>query len=295
MIKGNDVINFLLVLGTQKCGTTWLSNQLKQHPQYQGCGIKEWRCIRDVVPACMKNRNYKPNISEISEDYWYQLNHTDKRKFASSHLDNYFSVQKSAITWGENADYLSLGDITGANGLTDSDSLAFFSHHAKSLGFNIKPLYILRDPVERHHSAVKMKFNNEYLVSTDSIFNEQQHSELFRKFTENSLHKEYFIGRTRYDLIIPKLENVYGQGNILYCFAEDLKKEKSIDVVTDYLGLKRFDDETMDGYPEVISNQSSINFSINENMKQHIHNHYLETYAFVNRFFGDLVPASWRN
>lgn len=73
------MINFLLVLGTQKCGTTWLSNQLQRHPQYQACGIKEWRCINKVVPACMKNRDYKPQISEISEDYWYQLKLADRR------------------------------------------------------------------------------------------------------------------------------------------------------------------------------------------------------------------------
>lgn len=288
------MINFLLVLGTQKCGTTWLSNQLQRHPQYQACGIKEWRCINKVVPACMKNRDYKPQISEISEDYWYQLKLADKRKFASTHLDNYFSVHKSSITWGENSDYRSLGDITGANGLADSDSLAFFNHHARSLGFNIKPLYILRDPVERHYSAVKMRFNNQYLASNNSIFNEQQHSESLIKFTKDSLNKGYFIGRTRYDLIINKLEKIYGQGNILYCFTEDLEKAKAIDVVTDYLGLKRFDDETMNGYPETIKNQSPINFSISESMKQHIQDHYSETYAFVNRFFGDKVPDSWR-
>ena len=33
--------NFLLLLGTQKCGTTWLSNQLKLHLEFESCNIKD--------------------------------------------------------------------------------------------------------------------------------------------------------------------------------------------------------------------------------------------------------------
>ena len=38
--------NFLLLLGTQKCGTTWLSNQLKLHLEFESCNIKEWRSMQ---------------------------------------------------------------------------------------------------------------------------------------------------------------------------------------------------------------------------------------------------------
>ena len=41
--------NFLLLLGTQKCGTTWLSNQLKLHLEFESCNIKEWRSIRKAT------------------------------------------------------------------------------------------------------------------------------------------------------------------------------------------------------------------------------------------------------
>jgi hypothetical protein len=48
-----------------------------------------------------------------------------------------------------------------------------------------------------------------------------------------------FNNRTKYELVIPKIEEVFSKSNILYLFAENLRQEKAIDKVTDYLGLKK--------------------------------------------------------
>ena len=55
-------MNFLLVLGVQKGGTTWLHRQLDRHPQFETAYIKEWKCIQKATTASVKGRDADQNI-----------------------------------------------------------------------------------------------------------------------------------------------------------------------------------------------------------------------------------------
>jgi|TARA_B110000908_G_C10172318_1_gene411490 hypothetical protein len=284
--------NFLLVLGTQKCGTTWISNQLRSHSQHQSCAIKEWRALTKAISSSMQVKDYSVTLSYVSENYWHSLNKNSKRLFASANLDNYLSVQKSSLTWKHDQSFKSVGDITGANGLMDIELLRFFAQHAQSVGFNIKPMFIMRDPVERHFSAAKMKFNNTLKIN-NQVFNKDKHVESLNQYVLDALLFKSFINRTKYELVIPKIEDMFSKSNILYLFSENLLQEKAIDKVTDYLGLKRFDDDGMNGYPKSLSNESRIKHILNENIRQKIRESYSSTYIFTRNHFGSRIPKSW--
>jgi hypothetical protein len=86
---------------------------------------------------------------------------------------------------------------------------------------------------------------------------------------------------------------MFSKSNILYLFSENLLQEKAIDKVTDYLGLKRFDDDGMNGYPKSLSNESRIKHILNENIRQKIRESYSSTYIFTRNHFGSRIPKSW--
>ena len=92
------------------------------------------------------------------------------RKFASTNLNNYLSIQKSSLKWGKNKNKQCVGDVTGANGLIKAESLLFFKQKAEEVGFKIKPVFIMRDPCERHLSASKMLFQGRVLNKDNLIF-----------------------------------------------------------------------------------------------------------------------------
>tara|TARA_B110000977_G_C10847179_1_gene404364 strand:- start:47 stop:373 length:327 start_codon:yes stop_codon:yes gene_type:complete len=106
------------------------------------------------------------------------------------------------------------------------------------------------------------------------------------------LFKE-FNNRTKYELVIPKIEEVFSKSNILYLFAENLRQEKAIDKVTDYLGLKRFDDDGMNGYPKNLSNESKTKHILDENIRQKVRESYSGTYLYTWNHFGSRIPKSW--
>lgn len=134
--------NFLLVLGTQKSGTTWLSNQLKLHPEFQSCGIKEWRSIEKATEFSQISKKKCPRLFFIDQEFWFSLNIKQRRLFASGNLNNYLSIQKSSLKWEGGNINKCVGDITGANGLIKSESLSFFKKRLRKLALRLS-LFLL--------------------------------------------------------------------------------------------------------------------------------------------------------
>ena len=286
--------NFLLLLGTQKCGTTWLSNQLNLHPEFQSCKIKEWRSIGKATEFSQNSKDKCPKLFFLKQEFWFSLNTKQKRMFASANLNNYLSILKSSLLWDKNKNCV--GDITGANGLIKTESLLFFKYKVEEVGFKIKPIYIMRDPCERHLAASKMSFQGKVLKKDNLIFKEEKHSDQLIEFSLNLLNEKRVKDRTKYEIIIPKIETIFKKNKILYLFAEDLRKDKAIDIITDFLGLKRFDSKGMPGYQLTSSNnESTINYDFSFEIKNKLHSFFAETYFFVYDKFGDRVPKSWKN
>ena len=226
------------------------------------------------------------------KNFGFSLNIKQKRMFASANLNNYLSIQTSSLLWDKNKKCV--GDITGANGLIKSESLLFFKQKLEEVGLKIKPIYIMRDPCERHLAASKMLFHGEVLKKDNLIFKEEEHSDQLIEYSLNLLNEKK-LEIDKYETIIPKIETIFNKNKILYLFAEDLrKKDKAIDKITDFLDLKRFDAKGMPGYQLTSSNnETKINYEFSFEIKQKLRSFFSETYLFVNDMFGDKVPKSW--
>lgn len=113
-------MKFLLNVGAEKAGTTWLYDYFRSHPQFEAVG-KELNILQrdDLVP-----RFYDvPGIDDLK---WY--------------FD--FFNQKTKVT----------GDFTHYEGSTPN----VFKLMSDGLEADIVPVYIMRDPIERAWSAWNM-------------------------------------------------------------------------------------------------------------------------------------------
>ena len=296
-------MNFLLVLGSQKCGTTWLGSSLSRHPQYFAV-LKEWRALLALNKAFLKKTGEFDGLElplstrKISQADFMNLSKKDKREFLSANFKNYFSVAVSAFEWRKKADIeiKAVGDITGANGLADEDFLRFYKVAAEGVGLKIKPVYLMRDPVTRHFSAVRMRFANRVLgkeAVLENSFSTEKYSKALNKFCLESLAVNWYDKRASYQNIVPKLERVFGQEKILFSFSENMREPESINRFTDFLEIDRLQYSHDKKSVERAFNIGLLKYEFPEEVKNEVYRHYSCVYSFVRKRFEGDVPRNW--
>jgi hypothetical protein len=179
-------MKFLLNVGAEKAGTTWLYEYFRSHPQFYDVG-KELNAIQrdDLVPA----------FAKVADSFRHNIN-------------NYFS-------YFQRLNQVS-GDFTHYEGSTEN----IFRLLKQGLGqydIEIVPVYIMRDPIQRAWSAWHMLgggFN--FSMSPACQFVMQNHLECKYKETVEALRNvfaeplfffyEDFFRQEHVDLICDKLE-----------------------------------------------------------------------------------------
>jgi hypothetical protein len=117
-------MKFLLCVGAEKAGTTWLYEYFKQHPEYYDIG-KELNILQrdSLVPTFVDNIPHKKDI----EKYFGDISHINK------------------IT----------GDFTHYEGSTEN-VFRLINDGLKKQDIDIVPVYIMREPISRAWSAYNM-------------------------------------------------------------------------------------------------------------------------------------------
>ena len=98
---------FLFLLGTQKAGSTWLNNQLKQSDEFWGSELKEWRLWRQYFKL-NKSINFQidKDLKAPIEDFFHSNSikaHLTKKERKPCHSSHLFDI------------FVSLFSFTGMN------------------------------------------------------------------------------------------------------------------------------------------------------------------------------------
>lgn len=163
---------YLFLYGTQKCGTTWLYQVIKQSNEILDKNYlnKEWRFWKQYFNPKLIKKRKKNLIKNTNKSYLplkrlKLISKTHKENIRINNLENsehFFSrINKDFLN--DNKKKLLL-DFTPSLGtkLSTKEINQMKSKMAK-LGFETKSLWIIRDPVDRSISELKMKIkNNKY-------------------------------------------------------------------------------------------------------------------------------------
>lgn len=122
-------MKFLLCVGAEKAGTTWLYEYFRQHPQFYDCGTKEINAIQrdDFVPT------FGSAPGSFKKD-----------------LHTYFMYFNSMVP-----DDMVAGDFTHYEGSTEN-VFRILRDGFERVGIEVVPVYIMREPVSRAWSAYNM-------------------------------------------------------------------------------------------------------------------------------------------
>jgi hypothetical protein len=273
---------FLLGIGAQKAGTTWLYDYLKNHPNTDMGFMKEYHIFDALY---LNNQQIRESYLQGRINQVVNANQKPKNrdiallKFLGD-TNIYFNYFNNLVT--KNPQTLLTGDITPSYSALSAETFEQIKHNLKKMGFIVKVVFLMRDPVERCISASRMTLRN--AGSDNSEETEINH------IKQNYASENYCI-RTRYDITIKNIEAVFNQNEIHYTFYEELFTESSIQEICNYLEIP-FTQPDFTRRP----NKSATLNSTPEALKLEIATLYKPVYDFVSERFGqDRIKKVWKN
>lgn len=254
---------FLFLYGTQKSGTTWLCETLNQSNEiYKNKNIfKEWRFWKQYL---------RFSKFKILMNYW-----RDKYKNANKkiRLHNLMFPKKFLGSIKNNFDKDTnlklLADFTPRLGYDlNFNEFKMMSNIISNLNFEIKALWLIRDPVDRAISELKMRIKNNKIKSGLFYDNRKRLVDVDDKIIKN------MVILSKYEKTFENIEKF----NIPYkiIFFEDLFSQKSINDICNFLGIRPVN------YIKEKIYFDDTNLNIDENIKQRLKLELTDTYAFLN-------------
>jgi hypothetical protein len=272
---------FLVGLGAQKAGSTWMARYLRSHPDVYVPPLKEIHYF-DAVYLRRLNGHITKRFVRMAEKIANEMaidsarvSHKDKEKYRAL-------TDRIKMTRENDYPYMKFFedrvtdegvfcDITPAYSMLSSDGYeAILNMHP-----NIRWVFILRDPVDRYWSALRMGVRK------------RKNADPYGEFMTLLDREDYYL-RTDYKRTILELERLVPPDRIKYVFYESLFTPQSVDELTSFIGVKpwpaNFEQVVNPGEKMPIDPQH-----LNAALKKYRH-----VYEFVFERFGDLTPARWR-
>lgn len=291
---------FLLGVGCQKGGTTWLHDYLAAHPQcdmgfqkeyhiFDGLDLKELKTFRANTRRKiarirqahgMGSRRKNPGKTghgvlppEVQQDYDHAVLRDSFYRDPGTYADYFRDLAAP--------DPIRLvGDITPSYCGLGAERLAGVRALLESRGFQVAVVFLMRDPVERLYSAVRMELRERQGKKTL-----QSASELLqlRHAQPNSEM------RTRYEATIAALETAFDPGQIFYGFYETLFSEAELQRLTGFLGI-----DTRPAAFGARINASPRDETLDPAIAAEVRRHYAATYdRCMERFGADFIRSIW--
>lgn len=256
----------LLCIGCQKGGTSWLSNYLRDMPEAR-LGVRKEMHVFDVhfLP---ESRSWHLDRIAGRDRQLARLEDTPanarRREQIAEQIEGYRFAQGLTGDLGRYVDYFRAvagtePPVEVVSDLTPDYSLLRASHWAEirplleAGGFDVRVLFIMRDPVDRIDSAWRMAGRDAVRVAevgrslasravlrgrallrhlTASVAPAPA-EESFLDFARSDLA----LPRSRYDETIAAIEAVFAPGQIHYEFYESLFNNEAIERITRFAGL----------------------------------------------------------
>ena len=234
----NKELPQFLCIGAQKAATSWLNETLKYHPQIWLPPVKELHYFDHLYVE--QNRNWTQSHIESGLKqvlYWYCKNMGDKSDFSLEYvryLMQYCNDKIFTEEW-----YIELFQRRNGEGLVKGDITPEYStipeegvEYVKSLlGNDLKIIYIVRDPVSRAVSQLKMHIDRSN-TDTDSFTDKQWYTLLDSQI-------EVIKNRGDYKTYIPRWKKHFGENLMLIPYKKvSAEPVETINTICSFLNIK---------------------------------------------------------
>lgn len=208
---------FLLGVGAQKAGTTWLHRYLFDHPDVAMSRIKEMHFFNEIflnegdIPRKLAEGHFHKLLEILGEGraLWPLFAERSKDWIDRCALDGripaYFEYFEARRAGRKVA-----GEITPGYSLLRAEHY----HEIRQHHDDIRPIFVMREPVERAWSSIRMAARNEKKPPEALV--------------ERMLTRPRQVERGRYDLTVAALREAFGAEGALILFYEELFTEAGV-------------------------------------------------------------------
>lgn len=250
---------FILGLGAQKTGTSWLYNYLASSGTVATHVIKEYHvwdalCIPGLGGLVVKEEDSETNFESRI------------RFFLQQSPENYFSYFAYMM---HQQGKLATCDITPLYSGLDRKVLTLIREGFAQRGIATKAVFLMRDPVERCWSSARMDSRNKAghtAVNDDEVL-------------EHAMSRLSGL-RTRYDTTVTETEAALAPSQVHFGIYEEMFEPANIAKLSVFCRVS-----TRQGYSTRKSNVSEVTTPISEFVYRRIAAHYREVYDFAARRF----------
>jgi len=270
---------FLLGVGAQKAGTTWLHAYLQSLPEVDLGFMKEYHVfdqghVRDTTP------NRRDIFKNNFRSYFGSDNLAKRYKFRRNHK-HYFDYFLNLVDKSD--EVFVTGDITPSYAALPPDVFRYVKSSLEAKGFRVRVIFLMRDPVARCISANRM-------YSRPTLLGSSGDENLEAELLEKKYQQVRFRIRTRYDLTIANLEQVFAPEELYFGFYEELFSDKALSEICSFLELPF----RRGNYDQVVHG-TKVKSELPEATKSLVRNYYSEVYDFaLNRFGQERIKKLWK-
>lgn len=280
-LKGAGMKVFLLGVGAQKAGTTWLHDYLAAAPEADFGFAKEYHVFDALtLPDCVnfRKRIARQTIRSLKKpaETWMAQGKVRRAAFLAD-PEMYFDYFARLLQ----QDGIRLtGDITPTYAGLSEETLTRIRDGFAARGITVRPVFLMRDPVERLQSMVRMSFRDRKIRPSY----EQETRMMRRKLATPGEQL-----RSDYAHTIRMLDTVFGT-EAFYEFYERLFADASIRRLCDHLGIAW---RTADFGTR--KNVSRTENDLTPEDRQVFAHRYRKVYGFCGQRFGQgLIDMVWQ-
>jgi hypothetical protein len=266
---------FLLGVGAQKCGTSWLAEQLVGHPQFLMSPIKEihyW------------DRRFHPDFfgdSKLQAKIVQDMKKTPDETLNSPMLEHHLMSRhelyyKTFFETRLEPSHRAFGEFSPSYCILSEDEFRYIRTFMQP--YRTRALFLMREPVSRLWSQCKMEF----LKSRNRGKSFDPH-----KTFANRFDKPTFLRRSDYKSTIESLDRAFPEEARHYAFFEELFESETLRKICDFLEIDSYDFDVSANPNEGVALDKPDRETWNR-----VREAYAPTYEFVERRMGYL-PAKW--
>lgn len=233
---------FILGVGAQKAGTTWLWQQLTRNPGYRSLGRKELHYWDRQIGLHSRNLRGGHNVRAFMTDESVQT-------LASLSHGRYFTSIERALRFQrrERETPRIVADITPAYAGLPRGIFRTIMQELELRGVDYRVIYFMREPVSRIVSAFNMRMQEKGTLPGRLLSKMQRMGSGPGHFVQGDGHfadqiLEYGSSwecqfRTRYEITVANLMEVFPPQRLFFGFTESLSDSHQIEGLSKFLGL----------------------------------------------------------
>ncbi|MEO1042978.1 MAG: sulfotransferase domain-containing protein [Pseudomonadota bacterium] len=271
---------FILGLGAQKAGTTWLYKQLTSQPHFAEPATKEMH-IFDAIHLShalpfrkLIGKRLAKAITEHPKDYMEQF--ITRRFHMLLDVNQYYQYFDELIEKDEGFS----ADITPSYAGLPDDVLGSIKSTFQQRAIRTQVVFLMREPVTRMESSIKMHMRDTKKLERTSV------SEMSDRLKTSCGGSRDRI-RSSYRETVNRIRSQFDEEDIFFGFYETLFEPAEQQRLSDVLGLDaaRFDADTKE-------NSTEKAFRYPRALLDELKGHYEDEYQMAVEDFG-LDPSVW--